>query len=66
MQLSLILVSSYQLNPNVSAYMMTGVACPVVSNYTKYGDNNLFRCSYFSTFTNDTSCTPVAVQCSEL
>ncbi|XP_019849512.1 PREDICTED: uncharacterized protein LOC109580599 [Amphimedon queenslandica] len=54
---------NYQLNPNTSAYMMTGVACPFVSSYTKYGDNNLFRCSYFSTFTNDTHCTPVAVQC---
>ena len=61
----ILFVFSYQLNPAISAYMMTGVACPLVSNYTKYGDNNLFRCSYFSTFTNESQCTPVAIQCSE-
>jgi hypothetical protein len=56
----------YDLNSNVSSYVLSEAKCPSVSNIVKYGENHILRCSYFGELLNisDFECKPVGIQCS--
>ena len=44
-------------------YSFTNIECPTVSDYKKYGESHILRCSLEGPIKTPNDCEPVAVEC---